>query len=386
MGKKSWFSAVKKAVSPSFSKVKKDKRSHKSKSNPKKTWHENQTSLDIFSSQTEATLANPPSYYPSKEDIELEQPQNEQIKYVDTIFYATPMVVDVEETMSHTKVNCVTSNPRFLGKSKEEIGAISIQTAYRGYLARKDYRPLRARRRLTLLIRGQAAKRQTASGLIRMQTMARVQSQVRSRGIRMADVNEALQRQLRQRREEDVIKRSGFDLTPKSKEQVEARLRNKKEAAERREKALAYAYCRQQTWRNSLLSPNPTVTDSNYPDWGWNWSEQWNTIRPWDTKTTSSKQPVSSPSKALSSLSTAKSSTKIVSSPMTRSHKGSTTSLNVGSRISKPGTRLLGSGKKGAANAGSGAGLAKKLSYSPSSGIKRTLGAPRKSSNPRWNL
>ena len=91
-------------------------------------------SLDIFSSQTEATLANPPSYYPSKEDIELEQPQNEQIKYVDTIFYATPMVVDVEETVSHAKVNCVTLSPRFLGKSKEEIGAIRIQTAYRGYL------------------------------------------------------------------------------------------------------------------------------------------------------------------------------------------------------------------------------------------------------------
>ncbi|PWA43195.1 IQ-domain containing protein [Artemisia annua] len=134
MGKKSWFSAVKKlAVSPSFSKVKKDKRYHKSKSSPKKAWHENQMSLDIFSSQTEATLANPPSY-PSKEDIELKQPQNEQIKFVDTIFYATPMVVDVEETVSHAKVNCVTSSPRFLGKSKEEIDAIRIQTAYRGNL------------------------------------------------------------------------------------------------------------------------------------------------------------------------------------------------------------------------------------------------------------
>ncbi|GJZ84078.1 putative IQ-domain containing protein [Tanacetum coccineum] len=386
MGKKSWFSAVKKAVSPSFSKVKKDKRSHKSKSNPKNTWHENQMSLDIFSSQTEATLANPPSYYPSKEDIELEQPQNEQIKYVDTIFYATPMVVDVDETVSHAKVNCVTSSPRFLGKSKEEIGAIRIQTAYRGYLARKDYRPLRARRRLTLLIRGQAAKRQTASALIRMQTMARVQSQVRSRGIRMAEVNEALQRKLRQRREEEVFKRSGFDLTPKSKEQVETRLRNKKEAAVRREKALAYAHCRQQTWRNSLLSPNPTTTDSNYPDWGWNWSEQWNAIRPWETTTTSGKQEVSSSSKALSPLSRAKTSTKLFSSPMTRSHKGSTTSLNVGSHITKPGTRSLGSGKKGAASTCSGAGLVKKLSYPPSSGIKGTLGAPRKRSNPRWNL
>lgn len=57
-----------------------------------------------------------------------------------------------------------------------------------------------------MLIRGQAAKRQTASALIRMQTMARVQSQVRSRGFRMAEVNEALQRQLRQRCEEDVVK------------------------------------------------------------------------------------------------------------------------------------------------------------------------------------
>lgn len=74
------------------------------------------------------------------------------------------------------------------------------------FQARKDYRPLRARRRLRVLIRSQAVKRQTVSTITTMQTMARVQSQVRSRNIRMAEVNEALQRQLHHRREKELHK------------------------------------------------------------------------------------------------------------------------------------------------------------------------------------
>lgn len=65
---------------------------------------------------------------------------------------------------------------------------------------------MRAQRRLHLRIQGQAVKRQTTSTLMTIQTMARVQSQVRTRKIRMAEVNEALQRQLLQKREKEFDK------------------------------------------------------------------------------------------------------------------------------------------------------------------------------------
>ena len=46
----------------------------------------------------------------------------------------------------------------------------------------------------------QTVKRQVASTLKSVQTMARVQSQVRTRKIRIAEVNEALREQLHQKR------------------------------------------------------------------------------------------------------------------------------------------------------------------------------------------
>ncbi|XP_071710185.1 protein IQ-DOMAIN 3-like [Rutidosis leptorrhynchoides] len=347
MGKKSWFSAVKKAVTPSCTKFKKNKRSHKSKSNPKKTWQY----------QTQATLANPTQNYYPKEEIEFKYPETEQIKDVDPVSYAVPMDVDTTSP-APVEVNYITSNPRFIGKSKEEISAIKIQSAYRGYQARRVVRTMRAQRRLRLWIKGQAVKRQTTSTLMTIQTMSRVQSQVRNRKIRMAEVNEALQRQLQQKREKTFEKERDFDLSPISKEQLEARLRNKKDTAERREKALAYAFVRQQTWRNRQKSANSTVFD----DWEWNWSERWNAIRPWETETANNK--------------------RIVSSQTSHNHKVSTKSL-----ISKPAPSPLGSGKKGSLKTKSGDGLTKKrnlFSNLASSGGKRSLSAPAK--NLRWKL
>uniref|UniRef100_UPI001CB91C3B protein IQ-DOMAIN 2-like n=1 Tax=Erigeron canadensis TaxID=72917 RepID=UPI001CB91C3B len=328
------------------------------------------------------TLANPPHYYLPKEETEFKQPESEQIKYVDSVFYVTSRIEEVEDAASIPSI---------------KISVIKIQTAYRGYMARRNLRVLNARKRLTLLIQGQAAKRQMTSTLMRMQTMARVQSQARGRKIRMAEVNEALRRQLFQKREKELEKqRNGWDFSPKSKEQVEASLQRKKEAAERREKALAYAYSRQQTWRNSLKSGTPTFMDLKYPDWGWNWTERWNAIRPWETETTSDSELVGSNnkqvslhvpstqlSKALSSVSTVKGSRKTVSSPTASSLKVATKSMSARSRISNPGRSPLGSVKKGGSDTRYGMGLAKErhLAFNSSSSTKRSLAAPRKKTN-----
>jgi hypothetical protein len=62
--------------------------------------------------------------------------------------------------------------------------------------ARRALRALRGLVRLKLLVEGNSVKRQAASTLRCMQTLARVQSQIRSRRLKMSEENQALQRQL----------------------------------------------------------------------------------------------------------------------------------------------------------------------------------------------
>lgn len=56
------------------------------------------------------------------------------------------------------------------------------------------------------LVDGKAAKHQTSNTLHCMQTLARVQSQIRSRRIRMREENQALQRQLQLKHEMELEK------------------------------------------------------------------------------------------------------------------------------------------------------------------------------------
>lgn len=67
-------------------------------------------------------------------------------------------------------------------------------------------RALRGLVRLKTLVQGQSVKRQAASTLRSMQTLARLQSQIRERRIRMSEENQALQRQLHQKHEKELEK------------------------------------------------------------------------------------------------------------------------------------------------------------------------------------
>lgn len=67
-------------------------------------------------------------------------------------------------------------------------------------------RALRGLVRLKSLIDGNSVKRQAASTLRCMQTLARVQSQIRSRRLRMTEENQALQRQLLLKKELDSLR------------------------------------------------------------------------------------------------------------------------------------------------------------------------------------
>ncbi|XP_023513229.1 protein IQ-DOMAIN 1-like [Cucurbita pepo subsp. pepo] len=286
MGKKGgWFSAVKKAFAPE-SKDKKDQKANKTK----KRWFGKPKKLETVASGEPAPLEV--SILPI-EEVKLANAENEQSKHAYSVAIATAVAAEVAVAAAQAAAEVVrlTTRPWYSGKSKEEIAAIKIQTAFRGYMARRALRALRGLVRLKSLIQGQSVKRQATSTLRCMQTLARVQSQIRARRLRLSEENQALQRQLQQKHERElerltVSANNEWDDSTKSKEQVEARLVNRQEAATRRERALAYAYSHQKLWNNSSKSENPTFMDPNNPHWGWSWLERWMAARPWETKST----------------------------------------------------------------------------------------------------
>ncbi|EOY18556.1 IQ-domain 3 isoform 2 [Theobroma cacao] len=246
MGKKGgWFSAVKKVLSPES---KKDQRTPKSK----KKWFGKSKDLGPVPLPEETEVTAPP-LPPPTEDVKLAEAENEQSKHAYSVALATAMAAEaaVAAAQAAAEVVRLTSVPRYPGKSKEEIAAIKIQTAFRGYLARRALRALRGLVRLKSLIQGQSVKRQATSTLRCMQTLARVQSQIRARRIRMLEENQALQRQLQQKCEKELEKLRAS-----------------------------------QSWKNSSKSVNPTFMDPNNPHWGWSWLERWMAARPWENRST----------------------------------------------------------------------------------------------------
>ncbi|KAK4279721.1 hypothetical protein QN277_011450 [Acacia crassicarpa] len=282
MGRKgSWFSSVRKVLLPR-SKKDQDK---KLKSN--EVGYDNQKGLEAALANEGAKFAVPPAF-PSIEDIKLNGTENEQSKYAYSLALATAAAAEaaVAAAQAAAAVVRLTSVSRFRGKSKEDIAATKIQTAFRGYLARRALRALKGLVRLKRLIQGKSVKRQAASTLHCMQTFTRLQSQVHERRTRMSEENQALQWQLPQKNVKELEKLQAATVedwndTAQSKEQMEARQAKRQDAAVRRERALAYAFSHQQKWRNSSKPANPTIfMDPNNPHWGWSWLDRWVVAQP----------------------------------------------------------------------------------------------------------
>ncbi|THG17602.1 hypothetical protein TEA_004908 [Camellia sinensis var. sinensis] len=130
-----------------------------------------------------------------------------------------------------------TAMTQVTGEWKEEVAVIKIQTAFRGYMARRALRALRGLVRLKSVVQGTPVIRRTSNALRCMQTLARVQSQIQSRRIRMSEENQALQRQLLQKRAKELSlqERNGMTVYNQKNRLKQTYLASMRQPSEERE-------------------------------------------------------------------------------------------------------------------------------------------------------
>ncbi|KAF8107436.1 hypothetical protein N665_0122s0074 [Sinapis alba] len=276
---KSWFAVVKKAFTPR-PKQKKEEEQKPHKANKK--WFGKSKKLDVTNP---AALAGslPSNTLCIAREAKLKEIEEEQSRHAYSVAVATAAAADaaVAAAQAAAEVVRLTAISRFSGKSKEEIAAIKIQTAFRGYMAKRALRALRGLVRLKSLVQGKGVRRQATSTLQSMQTLARLQYQIRERRLRLSEDKQACARKLQQKHNKEFAKIGGnWDDSTLSRERVEANMLNKQVATMRREKALAYAYTHQNTWKGSSRLGSQTFMDPNNPHWGWSWLERWMAARP----------------------------------------------------------------------------------------------------------
>ncbi|MFS7924530.1 hypothetical protein Hanom_Chr03g00273671 [Helianthus anomalus] len=115
-----------------------------------------------------------------------------------------------------------------------------------------------------------------------MQALVRVQARVKARRVCLSLDQSSHQQQLQNEahvQETEV----GWCDSVGSVEEIQAKLIKRREAAAKRERAMAYALAHQ--WQ--ARSRQQTTQSGFEPDksnWGWNWLERWMAVRPWENR------------------------------------------------------------------------------------------------------
>ncbi|KAK7271426.1 hypothetical protein RJT34_27313 [Clitoria ternatea] len=156
----------------------------------------------------------------------------------------------------------------------EESSAIKIQTAFRGYLARKALRALKGIVKLQAIIRGRAVRRQAMSTLKCLQSIVSIQSQVFAKRLQMVEgkwhcgEHEEMQESRDKIIRMDSNSERRWDDSILLKEEKDASCMSKKEALLKRERVKEYSLSFNH--RRSAESDRKEITGR----WRY-WMEQW---------------------------------------------------------------------------------------------------------------
>ncbi|CAN6444146.1 unnamed protein product [Victoria cruziana] len=224
-------------------------------------------------------LLTPPAAVLGKTLLEAEE---EQSKHAVAVAIATAAAAEAAVAAAQAAAQVVrltggAGSYHQLELSRRIDAAIRVQSAFRGYLARKALRALRGLVKLQALIRGHMVRRQSQNAFRSMQALQRIQSQACFRRVKLTEENKISEQRLKAQRHVEMD-RSGqkrWDGSRLSKEQTEVMFLSRQEATFRRERAKEYYLDRQKVVRKPTISMSSIQRHSNNETVEWSWIERW---------------------------------------------------------------------------------------------------------------